>query len=386
MLLAIRSLVHEVMARQAPPGAEGPMPSATVTRSEQNRINEIIAVSVFSIILATVPVGARLIFRRTSKIGWKLDDYTIALAAFFAVSDAALYLACLRFGFGRRMMNLQPADITMFFKLAYATFLLYGISVTFVKFSVLAFYDRIFPRNKFKWWLIILAVASLAWGIVMTFVSIFQCDPVQGAWTGEGECHNYLHLYLAMQTLNIVLDIAIIILPIRAVMDLQMARANKISVIGTFALGGLSIVFAIIRLAILVRDRNQTDITYDIATGIWSLIEPAFEVFCACLPTLSPLIKFGRHIVEKSSGWSSRFSSGWSKKSLNSPSEKHLNSGNSGNTGNSNSGYRLPSHESKESPYSSRGMEQDVYQTRREEDFEVHPTTGYYLASVNRDP
>jgi hypothetical protein len=308
------------------------------------------------------------------------------LAAFFAVSDAALYLACLRFGFGRRMMNLQPADITMFFKLAYATFLLYGISVTFVKFSVLAFYDRIFPRNKFKWWLIILAVASLAWGIVMTFVSIFQCDPVQGAWTGEGECHNYLHLYLAMQTLNIVLDIAIIILPIRAVMDLQMARANKISVIGTFALGGLSIVFAIIRLAILVRDRNQTDITYDIATGIWSLIEPAFEVFCACLPTLSPLIKFGRHIVEKSSGWSSRFSSGWSKKSLNSPSEKHLNSGNSGNTGNSNSGYRLPSHESKESPYSSRGMEQDVYQTRREEDFEVHPTTGYYLASVNRDP
>lgn len=163
MLFALRSLVHHVMARQEPPPGEGgPMPSDTVTPSERNRINEIIAVSVFSILLAIVPVGARLLFRQTSKIGWKLDDYTIALAAFFSVADAALYLACLRFGFGRRMMNLEPADITMFFKLAYATFLLYGVAVTFVKFSVLAFYDRIFPRNKFKWWLITLAVLSLA--------------------------------------------------------------------------------------------------------------------------------------------------------------------------------------------------------------------------------
>lgn len=57
-----------------------------------------------------------------------------------------------------------------------------------------------------------------------------------------------------------------------------------------------------------------------------------------------------------------------------------------GNSGDPESAYRLPSHESKSSPYSSSEMAQeDLYRTRREEDFQVHPTTGYYLASVNRD-
>ncbi|KAK4115989.1 hypothetical protein N656DRAFT_678482, partial [Canariomyces notabilis] len=198
-----------------------------------------IFVSVFSIVLAGGATIARLIFRKTSKMPWLADDYLIIVAAIITSADAACYLACLPFGFGQHMWAVDPALLLTFFKIVFATFILYGAAVSFVKFSVLAFYARIFPRNNFKWWLISLGVASGAWWILITLASVLQCNPVQKNWDDSlpGYCINYLDLYIAIQVLNIVLDIAILALPISTVMKLQMGRANKISVAMTFALG-----------------------------------------------------------------------------------------------------------------------------------------------------
>jgi hypothetical protein len=203
----------------------------------------LIGVSVFVIVLSTASVAARLIFRRASKLQWLADDYLIIIAAFFCCADAALYLVDLRYGFGEHIFVVaeDPTRLVNFFKVVFATFILYGAAVTFVKFSVLAFYQRIFPRNNFRKWLYTLGALSAVWWLLITLVSVFQCDPVAKAWNNEleGYCHNYLHLFIGIQVANILLDIAILVLPISAVMKLQMARANKISVAGTFALGGL---------------------------------------------------------------------------------------------------------------------------------------------------
>ncbi|RYO94431.1 hypothetical protein DL766_002779 [Monosporascus sp. MC13-8B] len=297
----LNHLTSEIGARQSPPGEP--------TADRPDKVGMILGLCVFSIVMATGPVIARLIFRRASNLRWLNDDYTIIIAALISNANAASYLACLRYGFGKPMETLHPGDIVNFFRLAFITFLIYGASVSFIKFSVLAFYDRIFPRNNFKKWRIVLAVCSVIWWILITFVTIFQCNPIRKAWEFElpGECHPYLYLFIAIQVLNIVLDCAILVLPISAVMKLQMSRANKIGVAGIFALGGLSIIFAIIRLAILIKDRDQTDITYDIRTANWSLIEPSFEIFCACLPCMTPLLAAGRKIAQMSSNWSSSF-------------------------------------------------------------------------------
>jgi len=203
-------------------------------------VRTIIGVSVFSIFLATAPVVARLIFRKTSKLPWMADDYTIVIAALISNANAAAYLWALRYGFGEHIYVLNPNSLVNFFKIVVVTFILYGASVSFVKLSVLAFYNRIFPQT-FRLWLYCLGVGSVLWWILITFVSVFQCNPVQKAWDIEvpGTCIPYLRLFIAIQVLNIVLDSAILILPISAVMKLQMPRLNKISVAATFGLGGL---------------------------------------------------------------------------------------------------------------------------------------------------
>jgi len=102
------------------------------------------------------------------------------------------------------------------------------------------FYHRVFGR-QFRGWILLLGTISVLWGIAFTLVSIFQCSPVQRAWDEEieGTCIPYLNIFIGLQVANIILDVAILCLPITAVMGLQMAKSNKRSVIGTFMLGGL---------------------------------------------------------------------------------------------------------------------------------------------------
>jgi hypothetical protein len=237
--LLLRQLMSEIAARQA--GGGGALPPGDPNEGVAENVRTIIGVSVFSIVLATSSVVARLIFRKTSKIPWLSDDYFIVIAAIFSNADAACYLWDLRYGFGHHIYMLDGPTLVTFFKIVFATFILYGAAVTFVKFSVLAFYSRIFPRNNFKTWLVTLAISSGLWWILITLVSIFQCNPVQKAWDNEveGTCIPYLNLFIAIQVLNIVLDIAILVLPISTVLKLQMSRANKISAAATFGLGGL---------------------------------------------------------------------------------------------------------------------------------------------------
>lgn len=154
---------------------------------------------------------------------------------------------------------MNPADLVTFFKvlhqrsvslkitskhlaqIVFATFILYGFAVTAVKVGVLYFYRRIFPGADLKIWLMVLGALSLIWFILITLISVFQCMPVQKAWEAElpGYCIPYLDIFIGMQVANIVLDIAILCLPITTVLKLHMTVSTKISVAGTFGLGGL---------------------------------------------------------------------------------------------------------------------------------------------------
>ncbi|KAL1983622.1 hypothetical protein VTN96DRAFT_10201 [Rasamsonia emersonii] len=264
-----------------------------------DNIRTVIGVSIFSIFLSVVSTALRFGFRKNRKLPWLLDDHMMVVATVLVIADAACYLLALRYGFGHHIYTVNPADLVTFFKIVFATFILYGFAVTAVKVGVLYFYRRIFPGADLKIWLMVLGALSLIWFILITLISVFQCMPVQKAWEAElpGYCIPYLDIFIGMQVANIVLDIAILCLPITTVLKLHMTVSTKISVAGTFGLGGLSIVFAIIRLAILVLDRKQTDITFGVATANWSIVEPAFEIFCACLPTMTPLLKYIRKLV-----------------------------------------------------------------------------------------
>lgn len=117
------------------------------------------------------------------------------------------------------------------------TFSLYVVVMYFVKLSILLLYLRVFTiakKLRIMTWITILVVT--AYSLAGLIGTITRCNPSKGA------CDNVTHLSIISSVLNILTDIAILILPIRQVWKLQVSTKQRIGVLFVFALGSLYVV------------------------------------------------------------------------------------------------------------------------------------------------
>lgn len=131
----------------------------------------------------------------------------------------------------------------MCLQIFYYTELLYLASIALTKISILLFYLRIFPQvglRKAIWFTIVLCVLY-----IITFVTAtaLQCIPIRIAWEhwdGEhhGKCIDLNADAWCSAGVNIVLDLIVILLPMRELKKLAMSRRRKFGVMLMF-LGGL---------------------------------------------------------------------------------------------------------------------------------------------------
>lgn len=83
--------------------------------------------------------------------------------------------------------------------------------------------------------------AVVAWGIAVFLAAALQCRPLHALWDTNvrGQCFDALKYILAVQAVNIVLDFAILILPMPQVWSLQRPWQDKIALSIIFLMGGL---------------------------------------------------------------------------------------------------------------------------------------------------
>lgn len=207
-------------------------------------------------------------------------------------------------------------------RILFAFVLLYVLSTPLIKISILLFYRRIFGMTLSIWFCMFLSVGYFLSGTVAFLVC---CRPVSYYWTqftepSGGKCvYDLYNFYIAYAGVNVITDISILMVPIPIVWKLQMRRTQKFLVCGILLIGGMyvtsqakciwpKLIFPSVCIASLVRIYYITfirshDYTWVIGNVfIWSSIEPAIGILCACLPTLHPLI---RSVVTRVFGTSS---------------------------------------------------------------------------------
>ena len=135
--------------------------------------------------------------------------------------------------------------------------------MAFIKFSLLLFYQRLFPNM----WLLRTSQAIgafvLAWLISTTIVQINACTPVAYYWDRTlpgGHCLNYNIFYVITGAINIVTDAIVLCLPLPVVWGLKTSKSRKIGLTFVFALGGFACIASIVHIA-LVPHLNPHDIT-----------------------------------------------------------------------------------------------------------------------------
>lgn len=86
------------------------------------------------------------------------------------------------------------------------------------------------------------------------------------------------------------------------VYTLHIPIQQKLALVVVFALGGFVLITSILRMT-TIKHLTISDITYDNASTMWTIIEPNIAVMCACLPMTRPfLVQFFPNFLSRGTG------------------------------------------------------------------------------------
>ncbi|KAH6875326.1 hypothetical protein BKA58DRAFT_418884 [Alternaria rosae] len=207
-------------------------------------------------VLAVLMVILRLIDRFISaKARLGLDDLLIGLAGLASLfQNVPVIVGCPsgRLEFGRDMWGISPARITSSFSLP-----VYAQSVAKFECSG-SFYLRIATSPKLRMTTYILMGTVTCFGISNTGAIMFQCQPISFFWDGwkgetSGRCTVDIRLFgLIRGAIEIMLEEAILSLPLPMLARLQMSWRNKIQIMSMFGVGFIIFIVNCLRLWALV--------------------------------------------------------------------------------------------------------------------------------------
>ncbi|KAI0811424.1 50S ribosomal protein L36e [Xylaria sp. FL0064] len=254
-----------------------------------------IIVTVFGI-LAIITVTMRVLDALPNRHLQPADLCAIA-ALLTGIPLGVLELVMSSLGFGKDIWTLTPYRITHIVKFTWVTEVLYFTLLALTKVSLLFFYLRVFPSQRFQRVCYITMGVVVAAGIAFTLTSILYCTPISYIWTGwtgetKGHCLNLNAFAWSHAVTSIVQDLWIIALPIPSLLKLQLGTRRKVHLILMFSVGLAITVVSVVRLTTLVQFATTTNPTYDsVTTAYWSVLEAYVSIICCCLPSVRSLLR-----------------------------------------------------------------------------------------------
>ncbi|EKG16040.1 hypothetical protein MPH_06734 [Macrophomina phaseolina MS6] len=146
-------------------------------------------------------------------------------------------------------------------------------------------------------WTAMMAIAIT--GIVFTFVTLFQCQPVSYFWTRvtgstTGQCLDIfviINLTYFYSAVNALCDFTFGLLPVFLVWNLNMSRRMKIAIAPILSMACIASCAILVRTA-YCRDYLKPDFLYaTVDIAIWSTVECGLAITAGSLATLRPLIR-----------------------------------------------------------------------------------------------
>ncbi|ETS73507.1 hypothetical protein PFICI_14453 [Pestalotiopsis fici W106-1] len=240
------------------------------------------------------------------QLGW--DDYTMAITVALAVPPTVFSVLLSDNGLGKDMWTLPLQNIENVLFYYYLGEIFYFASLSFNKISLLLFILRVFPDRQFRQLVFGVCGLCVGYGVSFVIITAFQCNPINHSWlqvdsTHLGHCNNISLQSWMSAVCNIVIDLIIIVLPLKNLYGLQIRLKKKIMIMFMFSLGIFVTIVSAIRLRSLIQFASTENPTWDYNEAAWwSTIELHVGIICACLPSLRSLfINLGVRILGSSS-------------------------------------------------------------------------------------
>ncbi|KAI1776203.1 hypothetical protein F4818DRAFT_374246 [Hypoxylon cercidicola] len=255
-------------------------------------------VVVFTLLLAIafVAVGLRLYVRVAllKNPGW--DDWLCLASVCCALATYLSNMGTVAVGFGDPLPSMTPEDRETALQTLWISPPLWGLSSALIKMSIVASYLRIWSSKKFKLLCRLLLLLIAVFGLTLFLGGVLACVPVRLSWQPPGardarRCIDLPRFMFATSTLNTAVDLLVLAVPVPLVRRLQIARKQRIALLAVFTVGAVVCVASVMRLVSIYRLQASTDPSAGgVSLGLWSGVELALAVICACLPTLRPVL------------------------------------------------------------------------------------------------
>ncbi|KAH8694742.1 hypothetical protein BGZ61DRAFT_35229 [Ilyonectria robusta] len=177
-------------------------------------------------------------------------------------------------------------------KWKFASAILYDATFYFPRFSLLAFYNQLFPVSEpnLRRCLYFVAAFTVCAFLQAMFTDLFWCGAnIAENWSSDtASCalwRDVTTLYISWP-LGLVSEILVFALPFRIIPKLRsLQKRERTGLISIFLLGAATVIVSIARLALLI----QGLLRY--TTYLVALTEMATQIIVTVLPTLRPLLK-----------------------------------------------------------------------------------------------
>ncbi|RFU71915.1 integral membrane [Trichoderma arundinaceum] len=178
----------------------------------------------------------------------------------------------------------------------YVAQIFYKLTINLTKMSIVLLYLRIFVQKWFRISCYILLGIVTAYAIASTSMSIWQCNPIRGAWdkSVNPTCISLTKNWYANAGYSIATDVLILALPMQPIWASKLPINQKRALMFVFALGSFSsvTVTSILRATTLNFSTTSPDTTFDITSTLWTIIEENVAIICACLPMCRIVLAF----------------------------------------------------------------------------------------------
>ncbi|KAI0526294.1 hypothetical protein F5B22DRAFT_641443 [Xylaria bambusicola] len=250
------------------------------------------------LIIVTLILLIRLYSRKQLTKGCGLDDALICLAYLPATAFTVTGIITQEdFQWGRHIWDVEPKFYRSNLVLTLVHLFLFDLATSLTKLSMLAMVRRLTTASNNKVEnAIVLALAVLITTNCFIFIMVetFQCRPVSYGWTlhrAQGNCINEEAHIFSAGIINTVTDFAVVLLPIRTAMRIQLSPRQRVIVASLFGIGLVASAAGIARTVFTWLLLNASD--YDETWRSWyvwltSLIELHLGIICASAPATKP--------------------------------------------------------------------------------------------------
>ncbi|UNI18571.1 hypothetical protein JDV02_004831 [Purpureocillium takamizusanense] len=278
------------------PGALPPPPGVTADLDHPQDVLKTChyVTQALTLVFVTVFVGLRVYAKRKVLVSsLTMDDYAIYSAYVFMIG----YCICAFFmgshGGGLNQWDVSVTQIQPYLKSCYAATLFYAPMAFTVKLALLVMIVRVFGsvHRKTLIGMYVLIAIIVAYYVSGFFIKVFICWPISAYWHGESDkCMNQSAIITADAIISVISDLTILLLPTPLTWSLQLPRRKRVRVAGLLCAGGIATAFSIYRLALIITDKANPNMTIVFTKVVLSgNAEVGIGLICACLPAVNAL-------------------------------------------------------------------------------------------------